>query len=47
MPYKDRDATFGTAFHVEDIGLVQESTDRIKWILDATYEKADPEKITS
>ena len=47
MPFKDRDATFETAFHVEDIGLVQESTDRIKWILDATYEKAALEKITA
>ena len=45
MPFKDRDATFETAFHVEDIGSVQESTDRIKWILDATYEKADLEQI--
>ena len=47
MPFKDRDATFETAFHVEDIGSVQESTDRIIWILDATYEKADLEKITA
>ena len=47
MPFKDRDATFETAFHVEDIGSVRESTDRIKRILDATYEKADLEKITS
>ena len=45
MPFKDRDATFESAFHVEDIGSVQECTDRIKWILDATYEKADLEKI--
>ena len=47
MPFKDRDATFETAFYVEDIGSVRESTDRIKRILDATYEKADLEKITS
>ena len=42
-----RDATFETTFHVEDIGSVRESTDRIKRILDATYEKADLEKITA
>ena len=47
MPFEDRDATFETAFHVEDIGSVRESMDRIKRILDATYEKADLEKITS
>ena len=47
MAFKDRDATFETALHVEDIGSVQESTDRIMRILDATYEKADLEKITS
>ena len=47
MPFKDRGATFETAFHVEDIGSVRESVDRIKRILDATYEKADLEKITS
>ena len=44
MPFKDRDATFD---NVEDIGSVRESTDRIKQILDATYEKADLEKITA
>ena len=47
MPFKDRDATFEAKFHVEDIGSVRESMDRIKWILDATYEKADLEKITA
>ena len=47
MPFKDRDATFETAFHVKDIVLVQESTDRIKRILNAMYEKADLEKITA
>ena len=47
MPFKDWDATFETAFPVEDIGLVRESTDSIKRIFDATYEKADLEKITS
>ena len=47
MPFKDRDATFETAFLVEDIGSVRESMDRIKRILDATYEKAYLEKITS
>ena len=47
MPFKDRDATFETAFHVKGIGSVQESTDRIKRILDATYEKADLERITA
>ena len=48
MPFKDRVATFVTAFHVKDIGLVQESTDRIKQILDAsTYEKEDLEKISA
>jgi hypothetical protein len=46
MPFKDRDATFKTAFHVEDIRSVRESIDHIKQILDATYEKADLEKIT-
>ena len=44
---KDRDATFETAFLVEDIGSVRESTDRIKRILDATCEKANLEKITA
>ena len=47
MPFKDRDETFETTFHVEDIGSVQESKDRIKRILDAMYEKADLEKITA
>ena len=47
MPFKDRDATFETGFHVEYIGSAWESTDRIKRILDVTYEKADLEKITS
>ena len=47
MPFKDRDATFETAFPVEDIGLVRESKDRIKRILDATYDKADLEKIAA
>ena len=47
MPFKDRDATFETAFHVEDIGSVKESSNGIKRILDATYKKADLEKITS
>ena len=47
MPFKGRDATFETAFHVEDIRSVQKSTDRIKWILDATFEKADLEKVTA
>ena len=47
MPFKDRDAIFETAFHVEDIGSVRESTDRIKRILDAMFEMADLEKITS
>ena len=46
MPFKDRDAAFETTFHVEDIGSVQESTDHIKRILDATYEKAELEQIT-
>ena len=46
MPFKDRAATFETTFHVEDIGFVQESMDRIKRILDATYKKADLEQIT-
>ena len=41
MPFKDRDATFETTYHVEDIGSVRESTDRIKRILDAMYEKAN------
>ena len=44
MPFKDRDATFETTFHVEDIRSVRESTDHIKRILDATYEKADLER---
>ena len=47
MPLKDRDATFETAFHVEDIGSVRQSMDHIKRILDATYEKADLEKIAA
>ena len=47
MPFKDRDATFQTTFHVEDIRSVRERTDRIKRILDVTYEKADLEKITA
>ena len=47
MPFKDRYATFETAFHVDDIGSVRESMARIKRILDATYKKADLEKITS
>ena len=47
MPFKDRGATFETTFHVEDIGSARESTDRIKRILDAMYEKAELEKITS
>ena len=47
MPFKDIDATFETAFYVEDIRSVQESTDRIKRILAAMYEKADLEKITA
>ena len=38
MPFKRSDATFETAFHVKDIGLVQESMDRIKRILDAMNE---------
>ena len=41
MQFKDSDATLETAFHVKDIGSVQESTDHIKQFLDATYEKAD------
>ena len=47
MPFKDRDAIFETTFYVEDIGSVKESTDRIRWILDATYEKADLKQITA
>ena len=39
MPFKDRDATFETTSHVEGIGSVQESTDRIKGILDAALRK--------
>ena len=30
MPFKDRDATFETAFHVEDIGSVRESNGSYK-----------------
>jgi hypothetical protein len=41
MPFKSRDATLQTAFHVEDSEVVIESTARIKHILDAKYEKAN------
>ena len=47
MPLRIEMQLLKTSFHVEDIGSVQESMDRIKRILDATYEKADLEKITT
>ena len=41
MPFKDKDAKVETSLHIEDVGAVKESTTRIKYILDATYAKAD------
>jgi hypothetical protein len=41
MPFKDKDAKIKMSLHIKDVGAVQESTSRMKRILDATYTKAD------
>jgi hypothetical protein len=41
MPFKDNDPKIETLLHMEDVGAVQESTSRMKRILDATYAKAN------
>ena len=41
MPFKNRDDTFETGFYQADSTAVLESTERIKRILDAKYEKID------
>ena len=45
MPFKPVDATPETHYHIEDAMAVNESTERIKQILDAKYEAADLEKV--
>ena len=47
MPFKPKDATVETQYHVAESMAVTEATDRIKGILDAKYEAADLEKICS
>ena len=47
MPFKPSDATIETHYHIDEVMAVNESTQRIKDILDAKYEAADLEKICS
>jgi transposase InsO family protein len=47
MPFKDKNSKVETSLHIEDVGAVQESTTRMKRILDATYTKADLSKIVT
>jgi hypothetical protein len=46
-PFKAHDATVKTSYFVEEPKAVQHATDRIKKILDANYEKADPHEIAA
>jgi hypothetical protein len=46
-PFKSTDATAETSYFVEEPEAVQHATDRIKKILDANYEKADPHEIVA
>jgi hypothetical protein len=46
-PFKSTDATVETSYFVEEPEAVQHATDRIKKILDANYEKADPHEIAA
>jgi hypothetical protein len=46
MPFKDFDATALDSYHIKDPdGLLKDSTDRLKKILDAKYVPADLEKL--
>ncbi len=47
VPFKSREATIETAYHIEDPIAIQHSTHRIRKILDAKYDKADLEEITA
>ena len=47
MPFKPKDATVKTQYHVAETMAVQDATDHIKSILDAKYEAADLEKVCS
>ena len=47
MPFKPKDATRETAYHIEEAMAVNQATDRIKEILDAKYEAADLEQVCS
>ena len=47
MPFKPKDATVQTQYHVAESMAVNEATDRIKSILDAKYEAADLEQVCS
>jgi len=45
IPFKDGDASIKEAHCVADSDPVEDAVHRVKWILDAKYEKADIEKI--
>ena len=45
MPFKPRQATPQTAFHIQEGMAISDATERIKTILDAKYEAADLEKV--
>ena len=47
MPFKPKDATVKTQYHVAETMAVNDATERIKSILDAKYEAADLEKVCS
>jgi len=45
MPFKEADASVSESYHVQDDGPLEESSARIKRILDAKYEPADIEEV--
>ena len=44
IPFKDSGATVGSAYHIDETDAVQETTNRVKRILDANYEAIDIEQ---
>ena len=47
MPFKPVDADESMDYHIDESMAVEQSTDRIREILDAKYEAANPEKVCS
>jgi Aspartyl protease len=47
MPYKPVDATIDTDYHIAETMVVEDTTERIRKILDAKYQATDLEKVCS